>query len=40
LRALFVGPDVRIFEFPIDFLEALALFVVVKDTPSGLHSAL
>lgn len=30
-----VVPDVRILEFAVDFLQALALGVVVKDTPGA-----
>jgi hypothetical protein len=33
LRALGVVPDVGVFQFPAYFLQALALGVVVKDTP-------
>jgi hypothetical protein len=35
LRALGVIPDIRIAELALDFLEALALGVVVKETPSA-----
>jgi len=30
-----VVPDVRVFEFPVYFFQALALGVVVKDTPEA-----
>jgi hypothetical protein len=33
LRALRIVPDVGIFEFPRDFLQALGLRIEVKDTP-------
>ena len=32
LRALGIGPDLRVLELAVDFLEALALRVIVKDT--------
>jgi hypothetical protein len=35
LCALRIVPDVRTFELAVDFLEALDLAVVVKDTPSA-----
>jgi len=38
LRTRGVVPDVRAFEFAVDFFQALALGVVVKDTPSA-HAA-
>ena len=34
LGARRIVPDVRVFQFPVDFLEPLYLGVVVKDTPS------
>ena len=40
LGALRVVPDSRVFQFAAYFVEAFALAVVVKDTPSGQHYAL
>jgi hypothetical protein len=34
LRALRVVPDARLLQFPVYFLEALVLIVVIKDTSS------
>jgi hypothetical protein len=38
LRACGIVPDIGAFEFAVDFFQALALGVVVKDTPSA-HAA-
>jgi hypothetical protein len=40
LRTLGVGPDGGVFELAVDFLEPLALDVIVKDTSAMLRSAL
>jgi hypothetical protein len=33
LGAILITPDVRVFEFLVDFFEAFPLRVIVKDTP-------
>ena len=40
LRALGIGPDGGILELAVDFLEALALDVIVKDTSAARRNAL
>ena len=40
LRALRIGPDGGILELAVDFLEALALDVIVKDTSAARRNAL
>ena len=40
LRALGVGPDGGILELAVDFLEPLALDVIVKDTSAARRNAL
>jgi len=35
-----IVPDIRIFEFAGNFIQAFALGIKVKDTPSGLRHAL
>ena len=40
LRALGVGPDGGVLELAVDFLEPLALRVIVKDTSAARRNAL
>jgi len=39
LRVLGVVPDIRVFQLPVYFFQALALGIVVKDTPEAKAAA-